>query len=292
VCDSVAVAMAQVLRKNKSLLHLCLSSGSTLGNGINEGGVEIARALEENTTLLHLSLSKNKLGEECGEAFARVLEKNSTLTSLDLLFNRIGYKGGESIGNVLPRNSTLRHLGLEIVWSQFILEEAWRKRERRVIVDGLKQCSLTSLDLTFGVLENELLAEILEEKTQLCHLRLDQVRISSVGTRALGKFVGRNSNLVHLAIAYDALKGEMVEEILNHVKRRTSLTRLEIGSVLTSFNGLIKLEVETFFLVLFLFLMEDRRQKHWKEAYPCLFVFVVVVVLKFLSLGGFVGSKD
>ena len=107
VKDEGAIALAGVLKENKSLIGLDL-----MFNEIGDIGAEyLAGAIEINTTLKILKLSNNIITDQGGICIAKSLEKNSTLQQI-YFWSKFGDKVAEEFISALAINRSLT--GLEI----------------------------------------------------------------------------------------------------------------------------------------------------------------------------------
>ena len=107
ISDTGAVALAQALRDNSTLLWLDLSN-----NNISDGGaVALAQALHHNSTLNGLDLSNNNISDAGAVALAQALHHNSTLELLNLYGNdAIGKEGTHQLLQALTVNTSIESL--------------------------------------------------------------------------------------------------------------------------------------------------------------------------------------
>lgn len=110
ICDGGAIAIAEGLRDNKSLLKLSL-----MGNKIgDQGAIAIAKALSKNTTLKNLSICCNKgIGDIGACAFGEMLASNNTrLETLHFSCCKVGNRGIAALGKGLSNNRSLLKLNI------------------------------------------------------------------------------------------------------------------------------------------------------------------------------------
>ena len=108
ISDAGAVALAQALRHNSTLMELNLSN-----KGISDAGaVVLAQALHHNSTLQSLYLSNNSISDAGAVALAQALRHNSTLMELNLSNKGISDAGAVVLAQALHHNSTLQSLYL------------------------------------------------------------------------------------------------------------------------------------------------------------------------------------
>ena len=101
-----AVAFADMLATNKSLVKLDISSCNIQG----EGAVCLAKALEKNSTVREFGISYNPIGSEGAVAFGSMLKKNQFLKSLYFRNDSVGVEGALELIESLKHNTTLEKL--------------------------------------------------------------------------------------------------------------------------------------------------------------------------------------
>lgn len=102
--DLDAAFAAPLLRENRCLTSLCLSSGRLT----KAGAAALAEVIEHNATLLVLRLDHNAIGDEGATALARALEHNATLRQLGLCGTGIGDQGALALARALHGRRCLR----------------------------------------------------------------------------------------------------------------------------------------------------------------------------------------
>lgn len=102
------VALADVLRKNKTLVKLCLVSNLI----DNNSATALSDSLKVNTTLVYLDISVNSISDDGATALSDALKVNTTLMSLNLSNNEICEKGAIALSGALKVNTTLVSLDL------------------------------------------------------------------------------------------------------------------------------------------------------------------------------------
>ena len=137
ISDAGAVALAQALHHNSTLLELNLSNNSIS----DAGAVALAQALHHNSTLLELNVSYNSISDAGAVALAQALHHNSTLTELNLSKNNISDAGAVALAQALHHNSTLTELNL----SKSNISDAGTEALAQVI---LHNSTLTQLNLS------------------------------------------------------------------------------------------------------------------------------------------------
>jgi hypothetical protein len=104
--DDGAKQIADALKDNRSLKHLCL-----LDNKIGDDGAKaIADALKDNHSLKTLDLNGNEIDDDGAKSIADALKVNHSLETLDLNGNKIGVEGAKQIADALKDNHSLKTL--------------------------------------------------------------------------------------------------------------------------------------------------------------------------------------
>jgi Ran GTPase-activating protein (RanGAP) involved in mRNA processing and transport len=94
-----AVAMAEAIKKTKSLTSLSLNANSIS----DAGGQMLAHSLLENQSIQVLSLQQNNIGGGSCFVFSRTCPKHPSIGKLDLSSNPVGEAGARSIYRQIMR---------------------------------------------------------------------------------------------------------------------------------------------------------------------------------------------
>ncbi len=97
------MALAEALQKNKSLLHLDITSCDIDEEAVNA----LVALITKNTSLKTLLLKDNKLCGNSGERLCPAFVANRTLTKVTLEKNSIKHKHLKEIAAALQRNAQI-----------------------------------------------------------------------------------------------------------------------------------------------------------------------------------------
>ncbi|KYC37804.1 hypothetical protein WA1_04640 [Scytonema hofmannii PCC 7110] len=140
----------------------------------DRGAIALAEALHKNQTLVELGVASNGITPSGGVPLIEVIQKHPSLINVDFGYsastrvlnavsNSIGDTGAEAIGKLLRQNSTLLKLSLQgnsITESGKLLLIAGLEQNmtlRQLFLDGRQDARITALlqrNLTFGVSSN------------------------------------------------------------------------------------------------------------------------------------------
>jgi Ran GTPase-activating protein (RanGAP) involved in mRNA processing and transport len=172
-----AVAVSNVLRKNRSITNLVLNGGVS-----NKGCATLRQALNNNTTLRELGLCNVKVNSDGLKELFNGCTANSSLTSFICSELHIGEQEYKTFGEILATNSSLKSLNI-------ICNEERGGGGVRLLIEGLKtNTSLTELILrrnNVGDKEISTLGTILSSNQSLKYLNLSLNSLTDEGIQQL-----------------------------------------------------------------------------------------------------------
>jgi len=240
--NETAIALAKVLKTNKTLTGLILLNGHSNRNQIEyEGGQAIAEALKTNATLTSLDLSRNNIGSEGFKAIAEALLSNTTLTTLTLNRNLLGEPADKmleaikAISNALKINSTLSTLNLE--------NNNMGDEDICLIAEALKSNrGLTSLKLNSNFFDDKaslVLAEALGSNSTLKDLDLSDCILENEMMKILVKGLETNHGLHSLLLKNNRnINDESVPAMVDFLEHNSTLRSLDLQGTRFSHEGI------------------------------------------------------
>ena len=218
ISDAGAVALAQALHHNSTLLELNLSNNSIS----DAGAVALAQALHHNSTLLELNVSYNSISDAGAVALAQALHHNSTLTELNLSKNNISDAGTEALAQVIHHNSTLTQLN----FSNNSISDAGAVALAQALHHN---STLTELNLSKSNISDagtEALAQVIHHNSTLTQLNLSNNSISDAGAVALAQAIHQNSTLTELNLSdNDGIGEEGIYQLVQALTVNTSIRK-------------------------------------------------------------------
>ena len=200
ISDDGAVALAQALHHNSTLVRLDLSNNSIS----DAGAVALSQALHDNSTVQWLDLSNNSISDAGAGALAHGLHHNYTLESLGLSNNSISDAGAVALAQALHDNSSMQWLYL----SNNSISDAGAV--------ALAQALYPNFTMDWLILSNNsisdagalALSQALHHNFTMKELDLSNNSISDAGAVALAQALHHNSTLKCLRLHGNNAIGE------------------------------------------------------------------------------------
>jgi Ran GTPase-activating protein (RanGAP) involved in mRNA processing and transport len=204
--DAGAQHIADLLRRNESIVHLSLKSNDMGPDGVSA----IAEALTVNCTLTSLDLggirgiNRNHMGSRGADALGQMLTANHVLCMLDLSSNGLGLEGTGLLAQGLAENGSIVNLN---VASNNIGPDGCK-----VLCAALTTLRVEAIDLSrndIGDAGAAHLASAMKQSTEggehVVTLALDHNLIREAGCRALAPTLRTNASLQVLHLSHNLL---------------------------------------------------------------------------------------
>ena len=245
-------ALSHMLKTNKTLNILTLSSNSINGHGIcylsegissssaiskldlsanpiqdgEDGLFHLCQALTTNTSLVELNLSHNKLYKACGPALRHMLDTNKTLTALNLFWNpSISDYNVAGIADGLRSNHSLKCLNLRCCGIHDT--EMKRLADCLMVNDSLEELNLHVNNISPEAARG--FSDMLKQNRTLKKLVVSQCELTDEAVKPLASALEVNSSLEELDLSYNhALTDTAVVALGESLKRNTGMKRLEV----------------------------------------------------------------
>lgn len=191
-------SISDMLRRNRTLKYLNLSSNSELGEAALQ---HIMEGVQDNTTLVQLNMSSCSLvvTDQNEQALHKMLQKNTTLKSLNL-----------------SGNKNFKDAGVQCICSG-ISENA------NLIVLNLRNCSITTLGAKH-------LAEMLAHNRSLQSLDIGVSYIGDEGIASIAKALESNRTLRELLIPHCGITdGTQVQCLARALETNSTLVKLDLS---------------------------------------------------------------
>ncbi|CAF4464799.1 unnamed protein product [Didymodactylos carnosus] len=205
ISDNQAIALANALKVNQTLIHLGLARQQIS----DKGAQALGDALKLNQTLITLQLSFNQISDKGAERVADVLKVNRTLLTLSLCYNNIADKGAEQLADALKVNRTLITLGLS--------NNNISDKGAEALGDALKvNQTLITLQLGANPIYDkgaERVADALKANRTLTTLDLNNNQISDKGGEHLADALKVNRSLITLDLSFNNISDNGAERI-------------------------------------------------------------------------------
>ncbi|CUE71409.1 cyclin domain protein, putative [Bodo saltans] len=198
--DAVAVSLANLLAKTKTLASVTLERNDLRSEGISA----IANALRENTSLLNLNLAFNRCGAAACEALGDMLEVNKTLLTLNVMQCSVTVEAARHIARGVTANHTLQSLNLQ-------LNQA---------IDAFSGKSAGGAQYPVSL------------NASLRELNFGSNRISSYAVESFGRVLGGATSLVALSLGKCLFGEPAVRHIIQNCALLTNLVTLDLSNCL------------------------------------------------------------
>ncbi len=220
----------EVLKNNKTLMHMDLSSNGIGSDGLNN----LFRDIDFKGScglLTSINLRNTKLDSKCCETLAKYVSVNDKMTELELSFNNISAEGCKWLGTMLKHNKTLTTLNMthNKIGSEGAqwLADGLRVNTRLCYV-VLQDCAIKSEGCTH-------LAAALAVNPCLMHVNLNGNDIGAQGCAALVAAMQTNQSVTELSITKDKkISAASLEQLIDAQNRNKRHQRALISNVMTT----------------------------------------------------------